>query len=152
MELLSTWLTTIFNNRELAIGLWVAVGFIFCLTRSELRKSLWSVLRALLAPRLLIFFGIIAVNVAALCWLLATMGLWSTAQLPATILWFMIAGSVMAVRAVQVKEDDGYFRGLLKGSLSLGRAFEFIFVAQSFGINPNSSLQRIQAATSSFPS
>jgi hypothetical protein len=98
------------------------------------RTHIWSVLRAVLAPRLLIFFGIIAVNVAALCWLLAGIGLWYTTQIPATILWFTIAGSVMAVRAVQVKEDDWYFRGLLKGSWRLGGAFEFIVVAQSFGI------------------
>jgi hypothetical protein len=134
MEQFSTWLTAIINNRELASGLWVIAGIIFFLTRSDLRKGIWPVLRALLAPRLLIFFGIIAVNVAALCWLLATVGLWSTAQVPATILWFMIAGCVMAGRALQAQEDDGHFRGLLKGSLRLGGVFEFIVVAQSFGI------------------
>lgn len=134
MEHFSTWLTTTFNNRELAIGAWIATGLIFCLTRSDLRKGLWSVLRALLAPKLLTFFGIIAVNVAALCWLLAAIGLWSMAQIPATILWFVIAGCVMGGRALQAQEDDGHFRGLLKGSLRLGGVFEFIVVAQSFGI------------------
>lgn len=134
MEQFSTWLTATFNNRELAIGLWVAAGLLFCLTRSELRKSLWSVLRALLAPKLLIFFGVIAMNVVALCWVLAAIGLWSTSQIPATILWFVIAGCVMGGRALQAQEDDGHFRGLLTGSLRLGGVFEFIVVAQSFGI------------------
>lgn len=134
MEQFFNWLTATFNNRELAIGLWVAAGLLFCLTRSDLRKGLWSVLRALLAPKLLIFFGIIAANVAALCWLLAAIGLWSTAQIPATILWFVIAGCVMGGRALQAQEDDGHFRGLLKGSLRLGGVFEFIVVAQSFAI------------------
>ena len=134
MEQFFNWLTATFNNRELAIGLWVAAGLLFCLTRTDLRKGLWSVLRALSAQKLLIFFGIIAVNVAALCWLLAAIGLWSTAQIPATILWFVIAGCVMGGRALQAQEDDGHFRGLLKGSLRLGGVFEFIVVAQSFGI------------------
>lgn len=134
MEQFSIWLTTAFNNRELAIGLWLMVCVLFCLTRSDLRKAIWSVIRALLAPRLLLFFGIVAANVAILCWMFASLKLWSMDQVPATVLWFMIAGSVMAVRALDVKEDDGYFRGLLKGSLRLGGIFEFIVVAQSFGI------------------
>lgn len=46
----------------------------------------------------------------------------------------MIAGCVMAGRALQAQEDDGHFRGLLKGSLRLGGVFEFIVVAESFGI------------------
>ncbi len=134
MEQLSTWLTTTFNNRELAVGLWVAVGSIFCLIRSELREGIWSIFRALLAPKLLTFFGIIAVNVVILCWLLAAIDLWSTTQIPSTILWFTITGCVMGGRALEAQEDDGHFRRLLKNSLRLGAVFEFIVVAQSFGI------------------
>lgn len=134
MEQFSTWLITTFNNRELAIGLWVVAGLIFCLARSDLRKGIWSIIKALFAPKLLIFFGVIAINMAVLCWLLEAISLWSTTQIPATILWFALAGCVMAGRALQAQEDDGHFRGLVKGSLGLGGVFEFVVVAQSFGI------------------
>lgn len=127
-----TWLQEAFNNREIAIGLWIIVGLLFCLSRSDLRSSLWDVAKALLAPKLLLFFGIVAINVVVLCWLMAEIGLWSISQMPSTVLWFVMGGCVFAGRALQSKEDDQYFRNLFRGSLKLGGIYEFIVVAYTF--------------------
>lgn len=132
MDFLFIWLQQTFNNREIAIGLWLVVGLLFCITKANLRRCLWGALRALFAPRLLFFFGIVALNVVALCWLLAEIGLWSRSQLPPTVLWFVMGGSVFAGRALPSKEDDRYFRSLFRGSLRLGGIFEFIVVAYTF--------------------
>lgn len=129
-----TWLQEAFNNREIAIGLWIILGLLFCLSRADLRSSLWGIAKLLVAPKLLVFFGIVAVNVTVLCWLLAKMGLWSMSQLPPTILWFVMGGCVFAGRALQSKEDDQYFRKLFRGSLKLGGIFEFIVVAYTFSL------------------
>ena len=129
-----TWLQQAFNNREIAIGLWIILGLLFCLSRAELRSSLWNLASALIAPKLLLFFGIVAINVVALCWLLAEIGLWSMSQMPPTILWFVMGGCVFAGRALQSKEDDQFFRKLFRGSLRLGGIFEFIVVAYTFSL------------------
>ncbi|RVV97155.1 hypothetical protein EKE94_14070 [Mesobaculum littorinae] len=123
-----------FNNREIATGLWIILGILFCLSRADLRSSLWSVAKTLIAPKLLLFFGIVALNVTVLCWLLAELGFWSKSQLPPTVLWFVMGGCVFAGRALQSKEDDQYFRNLFRGSLKLGGIFEFIVVAYSFSL------------------
>ncbi|NVK12901.1 MAG: hypothetical protein HWE35_01860 [Rhodobacteraceae bacterium] len=127
-----TWLQEAFNNREIAIGFWIILGLLFCLSRADLRSSFWSIAKTLVAPKLLLFFGIVALNVVALCWLLAELGLWSTPQLPPSVLWFVMGGCVFAGRALQSKEDDRYFRNLFRGSLRLGGIFEFIVVAYTF--------------------
>ena len=123
-----------FNNREIAIGLWIILGLLFCLFSADVRSSLWGVAKALIAPKLLLFFGIVALNVVVLCWLLAEIGLWSKSQVQPTILWFVMGGCVFAGRALQSKEDDQYFRNLFRGSLRLGGIFEFVVVAYTFSL------------------
>ena len=134
IEQFLTWLQQALNNREIAIGLWIILGLLFCLSGADLRTSLWNLASALIAPKLLLFFGIVAINVVALCWLLAEIGLWSVSQMPPTILWFVMGGCVFAGRALQSKEDDQYFRKLFRGSLRLGGIFEFIVVAYTFSL------------------
>ena len=123
-----------FNNREIATGLWIILGLLFCLSRADLRSSLWSVAKILIAPKLLQFFGMVALNVTVLCWLLAELGLWSKSQLLPTALWFVMGGCVFAGRALQSNEDDQYFRNLFRGSLKLSGIFEFIVVAYTFSL------------------
>ena len=134
IEQFLTWLQEAFNNREIAIGLWIILGLLFCLFRANLRSSLRDLASALIARKLLLFFGIVAINVVALCWLLAELGLWSMSQMPSTILWFAMGGCVFAGRALQSKEDDQYFRKLFRGSMKLGGIFEFIVAAYTFSL------------------
>jgi hypothetical protein len=126
------WLQKAFNNREIATGLWIVLGILFCLSRADLRSCLWSVAKTLIVPKLLLFFGIVALNVTVLCWLLAEFGFWSKSQLAPTVLWFVMGGSVFSGRALQSKEDDQYFRNLFRGSLKIGGIFEFIVTAYTF--------------------
>lgn len=127
-----TWLQEAFNNREIAIGVWIILGLQFCIFRADLRSSLWSIAKTLFTPKLLLFFGIVALNMVVLCGLLAEVGLWSKSQVPATVLWFVMGGCVFAGRALQSTEDDQYFRNLFRGSFRLGGIFEFIVVAYTF--------------------
>lgn len=129
-----TWLQQAFNNREIAIGVWIILGLSFCLCRAGLRRNLRIVAKALINPKLLLFFGIVALNVVTLCCLLAEIGLWSKSQLAPTVLWFVMGGCVFAARALQSKEDDQYFRNLFRGTLKLGGIFEFIVVAYTFSL------------------
>lgn len=133
IEHIFTCLQQTFNNREIATGLWLIIGLLFCITKTNLRQCLFDVLKALFSPRLLLFFAIVAANVIVLCWLMARVGLWSTSQMTPTVLWFLMGGCVFAGRALHSTEDDQYFRGLFRGSLKLGGVFEFIIVAYTFG-------------------
>jgi hypothetical protein len=134
MEQFLTWVTDTFNNRELAIGIWLLVAVVVFVLAKALRSSLFGIVRSLLAPSLLVFFGFVATTVAVLCILLAQFGFWTTDQLPATILWFLVSGCLMAGRALSAKEDEGHFKGLFRNSIGLTGVFEFIVVAYSFSL------------------
>lgn len=126
--------TDIFNNRELAIGIWLVTTTLVLLTFSNLRKGLLDVLKALFQPKLIFFFGTIAVAVAIVCFFLAQLSLWTMDQLPPTILWFLLSGCIMAGNALEAQEDEGHFKGLFRNSIKLTGLFEFIVVAHSFSI------------------
>ena len=128
------FLSSTFSNRQLAVGVWLTIIFFACLLHSQTRKSLWSVGEALFQWKLFIFFGSLATYVALFCWLFQNLGLWTTDQLPATIIWFFLSGSALLVRALSVKEDEGYFAKIVKDNVRVGFFFEFIIVAYSFSI------------------
>jgi len=69
-----------FNNRELAIGIWLVGFIILCLSVPKLRTGISDLTRALLQPNLLLFFEFVAAKVAALCLALRQFGLWTTDQ------------------------------------------------------------------------
>ncbi|MDF1670610.1 MAG: hypothetical protein P1U83_13445 [Roseovarius sp.] len=131
-----TWktFTDTFNNRELAIGIWMSLGFVVCMMHSKIRPSLWGVFASLLNRKLLVLFGVFALNVAALCIIYQAFGLWTREQLPATVLWYFLSGCALLARALSAKEDEGYFRKLIRDSIGVALLFEFIVVAYSFSL------------------
>ena len=50
-------LTEIFNNREIAIAIWIFLFIAWALTKTDLRRSLKSLLRAACQKSILITFG-----------------------------------------------------------------------------------------------
>ncbi len=134
MKELFEFLTTTFNNREIAVGTWLFGVILYTLSLSPVRKSFGGVIKAILVPKLVLFFGTVAINTALICLVLMHFSLWTTDQLPASLLWLVLSGCAMAGAALQAKEDEGYFRGLALGSLSASGVFEFIVVAKSFSL------------------
>lgn len=59
-------IVTILSTREWAITIWGTGFFIWMLTQSEIRKSLWNVIKILLGKNLRRFFLIIALYVAGI--------------------------------------------------------------------------------------
>ena len=128
------WIQTNFNDREIAIGIWLLFAVILCLFRKEVRSGIWSILKTVVQIKLLILFGSLAFNTVALCWLFSQLGLWASDQLIPAILWYFFSGLVLTCRSLSVKEDERYFRSLLWDNLRIIEIFEFIVVAYSFSL------------------
>ena len=128
------WVQSTFNNREIAIGVWLIFAFILCLLRKELRSGIWGIVKTVVQTKLLILFGSLALNIVVLCWLVSQLGLWASDQLIPAILWFFFSGIALTGRSLSAKEDDRYFRSLLWDSLRIIVIFEFVVVAYSFSL------------------
>lgn len=122
------------NNREIAVGVWLAVALLAVLASASLRQSLGGVLKATLASKLLILFSSMALYVAVLVWALLQFHLWTPSQLMATFLWYFLSGLILLSRVFDTKEGDRYFRKTVKGAIAVTGAFEFVVVAFTFSL------------------
>lgn len=76
-------IVTILSTREWAITIWGTGFFIWMLTQSEIRKSLWNVIKILLGKNLRRFFLIIALYVAGITMIFYQLPFWNNIYLKA---------------------------------------------------------------------
>ena len=74
-------IVTILSTREWAITIWGTGFFIWMLTQSEIRKSLWNVIKILLGKNLRRFFLIIALYVAGITMIFYQLPFWNNIYL-----------------------------------------------------------------------
>ena len=74
-------IVTILSTREWAIVIWGTGFFVWMLTQSEIRKSLWNVIKILLGKNLRHFFLIIALYVAGITMIFYQLPFWNNIYL-----------------------------------------------------------------------
>ena len=128
------WFQETFSNRQIATGIWLLSGLLLCLLSGNIRSSIGRVLKTLLQQKLILLFGSMILNVCALCLLFSTFRLWSSDQIPATILWTVLSGFSVIGRALTVKEGQTYFKRLFLDCLKITVVLEFLIVGYSFSL------------------
>ena len=129
-----SWVQETFNNREIAIGIWILVAFISCLLLRGARTGVRDIIKACFQTKLLILFGSLSLNIAGLCWLFSWLGLWTHKQWAPTVLWYFLSGLALTGRAISAKEDERHFRNLTLDCFRIAAIFEFVVVAYSFSL------------------
>lgn len=74
-------IVTILSTGEWAIAIWGTGFFVWMLTQSEIRKSLWNVIKILLGKKLRHFFLIIALYVAGITMIFYQLPFWNNIYL-----------------------------------------------------------------------
>ena len=128
------WFQATFSHRQIATGIWVSIGFFFCILSKKTRSSIGGVLKALLQRKLVLLFGSTILHVGALCWLFHTLGLWGPDQLTATFLWTVLSGFSLVGRTLSAGEDQGYFKRLFLDCFKITVVLEFLIVGYSFSL------------------
>lgn len=129
-----TWITENFNNRELAVAIWLSVLFLIISFKTDIRHSIFNVVKALLNYNLLILVSAFAVNVAILSWLGTYLKIWEIILITPTVVWYFIGGLPLLGRSFDAKEGSRHFVGYAKDALSGMVFLEFIFVANTFSL------------------
>lgn len=128
------WVQETFKNRQIAAGIWLLVAVGACLLSKNLRGCIWDLLKASVQKTLLVLIGSLGMYLAILCGLLLSLGLWATNQLPSTVLWFLFSGIAFSGRAVLTKDDENYFRNLVRDSVKVLVVVEFLIAEYSFSL------------------
>lgn len=95
----------IFDNREIAMGVWLLVLMIWAGRKSAVRLALFNLIKAALAKQLVIAFIIFASYFALLVTVLSMADIWTKSQLKITLFWFFSAG--LAGLASSVEAEGG---------------------------------------------
>ena len=124
----------LFNNREIAVSIWVFIFLCWAFSKKEVRKSIKQVLFAFCHRAILTIFALMASYVYLMVDFLSNTGLWDLGQLKNTIMWFVFVASVELFKANIIHEEKGYFKKSIKGHFKLLVLLEFIVAFQSFSL------------------
>nr|WP_321456715.1 hypothetical protein [uncultured Cohaesibacter sp.] len=132
------WITTYFSNREIALAIWggivvlaMAVGF---RKNTGIRGALISVVKAMLAKRLVLLFCSYALWIVGVVLVLNRTGLWTLFELKDTMLWTIFSGLALLGGAIRHERGAAFFWDIVKDQFTVLAAFEFIVVAYSFAL------------------
>lgn len=116
-------IVTILSTREWAITIWGTGFFIWMLTQSEIRKSLWNVIKILLGKNLRRFFLIIALYVAGITMIFYQLPFWNNIYLKDIILWLIFSGISYCVNSI-IKGDTEHLKSTVKDNFSNNKNYD----------------------------
>jgi hypothetical protein len=115
----------LFNNREIAVGIWLFAIAVFTACSKAIRASATDVLKAFFNPRLIIPLLASFLPTVALLGILAHFNLWELSVLKETIYWFIGTGLVMFGASTKVVNAKALFKQTAKDTLKLVIFLEF---------------------------
>lgn len=119
-------MNNIFNNREIASGIWLGVAFLFLVKHKKVRHSIGRLIRSFCHWKILVsvfaMIGYVGLCVLILYW----MQLWNKTLLKDTIYWIMFSSLVCMVNLTTIDNRVEGFRKLLLDNLKLVVFLEFL--------------------------
>ena len=116
----------LFNNREIAIAVWILVIFIILLFIRGIRKSLKDLVKVLCHRKILILVLSIIVHTVGITFVLYLINFWNISLLKDTIVWLCFSGVVICFRYVSSKEDENLLRNIIIDNIKIVIIIEFI--------------------------
>lgn len=127
------------DSREQAIAVWMLAFACFALSKRDIRQAFGGVLRALVAPKLLLLFVSAGVYTVGVLYGANLLGLWHTSSSRETLYWFVGGVLVFAGGATHAVGEPEYFKRTIRRAVKLTLVIEFIvgfyvlpFVAELF--------------------
>lgn len=124
----------IFNNREIAIGLWVIVVIILLLWTKSAREFLKTVLPILFCKKFVVFYIAFLSYLAAVLYALNWAELWDLRLLKDTIFWVLFVELPLFIKTVDKADGAHFFRKLLKDNIAVAVIIEFFVGFWTFSL------------------
>ena len=122
----------VFNNREIALLLWLAVIFLAVLL-SKLRKSLVPIVKILTSKMFLIIFSLIGAYLFGIILLLKNLEVWQTSNLKDVLFWLFTVGLLLVFKINDAKSNT-YFKGIFLSAIKWTIILEFVVNLYSFSL------------------
>ena len=119
-------ITDIFNNREMAIILWLLIFLIWVLTFKDIRSSIHSFGGTLFQKLFIIAFLAMSIYVGLILLLYFYLHLWDLTMVKETIYWFFGTALVLSFNVNNANDDEDYYKKILLNKVKFILILEFI--------------------------
>ena len=124
----------IFNNREIAIGIWVMLVAIISIFTKPVKKFLKSVFPILFCRKFVVFYIVFLLHLCLVTYFLYAVGFWSVALLKDTIFWVLCVELPLFVKTIEKAKDNHFFVKLIKDNITVSIIIEFVFNFWTFNL------------------
>ena len=131
---MSVWtdIQAIFNNREVALLLWIAV-IVLAVLLSKLRKSLVPIIQILTKRMFLIIFTLIGAYLFGIIFLFKNLEVWQNSNLKDVLFWLFTVGLILVFKINEAK-SNAYFKGIFFSAIKWTIILEFVVNLYSFSL------------------
>ncbi len=123
-----------FNNRELALLIWLGGGLLLVAGVPKLRRAVAPVVKAGLVRKLVALFAAVVIWTSASTWILSRLSVWTTAQFSELFFWFFGPALVLLFRMDEPIKKPHYVRRTLWRLLEWSTVIAFLGNLFTFGI------------------
>lgn len=120
-----SFLQEVFNNRELAMGIWLLLVAIVLIFVQPVRRFLREAFDILFTRKFVVFYFIFIFFLLIVIWALKEMGIWNIDLLKDTIFWVIFVEIPIFSKTVQRAKDIQFFKSLLKDNFGFVVVLEF---------------------------
>jgi hypothetical protein len=129
MEIIS-----VLNNREISVVIWLLIVFLWALSVSSVRQSIFGLFKAFFVKIIIVPFAVMLLYVLLTVLIFKKVGFWDISALKDTILWTIGTAFATFLSLNKVAGDENFFRKALLDNIKLVLILEFIVNLYSFNL------------------
>ena len=123
-----------FNNREIAIGIWVIIGLAVILPTKPARQFIKTAIPILFCKKFVIFYIVFLSFLGLVLFALNWAGLWDLTLLKDTVFWVLFVELPLFVRAIEKADGGRFFSNLIRENVAIVVAIEFFVGFWTFSL------------------
>ncbi|MFC3051386.1 hypothetical protein [Kordiimonas pumila] len=123
-----------FNNREIAIAIWILILLGWALTKRDVAESVFSFLQSLFEPAIITTIMLATAYILCVILVLRKVGYWDITLLKMTLMWSLTALGVLFSKIQPLAQKRGAFRGAIIENFKIITIVEFITHLYAFSL------------------
>lgn len=124
----------IFNNREIAIGIWVLIAVMILLFLKPTRDFLKTAIPILFCKKFVIFYAVFISFLIAVLYGLNWLGVWNIGLLKDTIFWVLFVELPLFAKTIDKAKYSHFFYTIIKENIALVVIIEFFLNFWTFSL------------------
>jgi len=122
----------IFNTREIAVGIWIAVIFVTAIFWEESRSLIIKFIKLFFKRALFSPFILMTLYIALVVYHLEMFGFWEPHQTKNTFVWFFLVELTTFFRLDNISRNPSYFKTALKDNIKIVMVVQFLVSLYTF--------------------